>query len=121
MITSNVQLNGVHLFTLSHFIYRIHIKAIYSATITIVKNGFQIFKDFTKVNICENLTSRKFPATMEPPCSAHLGTGKDRPEYGGVFISGVENVLWQSIVNHLVPVTCVHIREVSAIEGWGLD
>ena len=30
-------------------------------------------------------------------------------------------MLWQSIVNHLVPVACVHIRGVSAIQGSGLE
>ena len=44
-----------------------------------------------------------------------LGTGGDCHE--GVLISGVEALLYQSIVNYLVPVACVHNRGVSAIQG----
>ena len=30
-------------------------------------------------------------------------------------------MLWQSIVNYLVPVVCVHARGVSAIQGSGVE
>ena len=36
-------------------------------------------------------------------------------------MSGVEDVLWQSMGNHLVPVACVHIRGVFAMQGSGLE
>ena len=32
-----------------------------------------------------------------------------------------KDVLRQSIINHLVPVACVHIRGVSAIQGAGFQ
>ena len=53
--------------------------------------------------------------------SRHHGTRDDCPDYRNVLISGVKDVLWQSMVNHLVPVACVHIRGVSAIKGAGLE
>ena len=58
---------------------------------------------------------------MEPLYSGHLGTKKGCPDYQNVLISGVEDVLWQSMENHLVPLACVHNREVSAIKGSGLE
>ena len=36
-------------------------------------------------------------------------------------ISGVRDVLWQSMESHLAPVACVHIRGVSAIQEAGLE
>ena len=39
------------------------------------------------------------------------GTHCPAADYQGVLTSGVEDVLWQSIGNHLVPVVCVHIIE----------
>ena len=48
-------------------------------------------------------------------------SGPQRIVLIGVLISRVEDVLWQSIGNHLVPVSCVYIREVSAIQGSGLE
>ena len=52
----------------------------------------------------------------------HLGARKDCPDYWGALILGVEDVLWQNIESHLVPVACVHNRGVSAIiQGCGLD
>ena len=38
-----------------------------------------------------------------------------------VLISGVEDVMYHRIVNHLVPVAHVHIKGVSTIEGSGLE
>ena len=36
-------------------------------------------------------------------------------------MSRVEDVGWHGMDNHLVPVACVHIRGVSAIQGSGLE
>ena len=69
---------------------------------------------------------------MKPLYSRHLGNRKNCPDYRGVLISGVEDVLWQIIVNHKIPVACVHfggvscssgvgIRGVSVIQGSGLE
>ena len=55
-----------------------------------------------------------------PFYSGPLGTTKDCPDYEGVLISGLDNVLWESIKNHLDPVACVHNRGVSA-QFRGLD
>ena len=54
----------------------------------------------------------------EPFYSLHLGTRKDCPDNRGVLNSGVEVVLWQSIVNHLVQVSCVHSRGCPQFRGW---
>ena len=44
------------------------------------------------------------------------------PDYRGVLISGVGDVLWFIIGEYLVPVVCVHIRGVSPIHaGVGLE
>ena len=51
----------------------------------------------------------------------HLRNRKDCPNNSGVLISGVEDVLYQSITDHLVPAECVHNRGVSAIQGAGLE
>ena len=54
--------------------------------------------------------------------SEHLGTRKDYQNYRGVLISGVEDIIWLIIIlDHLVPVTCVHIRGVSANQGSRLE
>ena len=42
----------------------------------------------------------------EPLTFGHLGTKMDCPDYEGVLVSGVEDVLWQSMENHWVPVAC---------------
>ena len=54
------------------------------------------------------------------PLFGHLGIRRDCPDYENVLVSGVKDVLWQSMGSHLVRVGCVHIRGVSAIQGSGL-
>ena len=66
------------------------------------------------------------PGTVKLLFSGHLGTRRDCRDYRGVLISGVEDVAWQSIENHLVTVACVHdrgvwSRGVSAVQGSGLE
>ena len=55
------------------------------------------------------------------PIFRTLWDQKGCPDYQNVLISGVEDVLWQSMENHLVPLACVHNREVSAVKGAGLE
>ena len=46
---------------------------------------------------------------------------KAPPDYQGILITGVGDVLWLIVVEYLVPLVCVHIRGVSPIQGLGLD
>ena len=58
---------------------------------------------------------------VEPLYFGYIETRKDYPAYQDVLVSGVEGGPWQRIVNHLIPVACVHIRGVYATHGSGLE
>ena len=58
---------------------------------------------------------------MKPLYSGHFGTRQNCLDYSGVLISGVKDVLYHRIVNHLVPVARVHIRGMLATQGSGLE
>ena len=53
----------------------------------------------------------------------HLGTRKDRPEYYGVLVTGVKDVLWQRMYSDTFGSsghgTCMHVcnREISTNQG----
>ena len=59
---------------------------------------------------------------MYPSFPDTLGL-EDSSDCEDVLISGVEDVLYQNIVNHLVPVVhvCVHTRGVSVVQVSGLE
>ena len=63
----------------------------------------------------QEIAKNMYMSSVETLYSGDLGARKDC-----VPISGVEAALYQSIVKNLVPVACVHSREVSAIQGSGL-
>ena len=48
----------------------------------------------------------------KPLYSGHLWTRMDCPDYRGVLISGVEDVLWFIVLDYLVPVAGVHNSEI---------
>ena len=68
-----------------------------------------------QTNACVRIIPRKthvrmYTRTVEPLYFGHLGTRKDCPDYQGVLISGVEDVLWLVIMDHLAPVACLQLK-----------
>ena len=82
-------------------------------------------KDVTKLSdVLPVITTSVGSKQVRKQC-IHLQWDPSIPDTSGpertVLVLVVKDVLWQSIVNHLVSLVCVHIRGVCVIQVSGLE